>query len=114
MMEQQLNLLKYIIDYPAEENIALVPVNTEMITPAALTGLSETLYELQLLQSQKQLAEQQKTIIPKTVTCGGKFNDFKNSAPDTAISAPHVRCTQTHIGIEQQKNKIRSAALKFS
>ena len=61
MMEQQLNLLKYIIDYPAEENIALVPVNTEMITPAALTGLSETLYELQLLQSQKQLAEQQKT-----------------------------------------------------
>lgn len=60
MMEQQLNLLKYIIDYPAEENIALVPVNTEMITPAALTGLSETLYELQLLQSQKQLAEQQK------------------------------------------------------
>ena len=43
MMEQQLNLLKYIIDYPAEENIALVPVNTEMITPAALTGLSETL-----------------------------------------------------------------------
>ena len=63
MMEQQLNLLKYIIDYPAEENIALVPVNTEMITPAALTGLSETLYELQLLQSQKQLAEQQKTIV---------------------------------------------------
>lgn len=63
MMEQQLNLLKYIIDYPAEENIALVPVNTEMITPAALTWLSETLYELQLLQSQKQLAEQQKTIV---------------------------------------------------
>lgn len=60
MMEQQLNLLKYIIDYPAEERIALVPVNTETITPAALTGLSETLYELQLLQSQKQLAEQQK------------------------------------------------------
>ena len=63
MMEQQLNLLKYIIDYPAEERIALVPVNTETITPAALTGLSGPLYELQLLQSQKQLAEQQKTII---------------------------------------------------
>lgn len=55
MMEQQLNLLKYIIDYPAEERIALVPVNTETITPAALTGLSETLYELQLLQSQNNL-----------------------------------------------------------
>lgn len=63
MMEQQLNLLKYIIDYPADQEIALVPVNTENITPAALTGLSESLYELQLLQSQKQLAEQQKKMI---------------------------------------------------
>ena len=34
------------------------------------------------------LSRATKTIIPKTVTCGGKFNDFKNSAPDTAISAP--------------------------
>ena len=47
MLEQQLNLLKYIIDYPAEKQIALVPVNTETITPVALTGLSENLYELQ-------------------------------------------------------------------
>ena len=61
MLEQQLNLLKYIIDYPAEKQIALVPVNTETITPVALTGLSESLYELQLLQSQ--LAEQQKKMI---------------------------------------------------
>lgn len=63
MLEQQLNLLKYIIDYPAEKQIALVPVNTETITPVALTGLSENLYELQLLQSQQQLAEQQKKMI---------------------------------------------------
>ncbi|MEL5892452.1 TolC family protein [Bacteroides sp. GD17] len=63
MLEQQLNLLKYIIDYPAEQRIALTPVHTESITPAALTGLSENLYELQLLQSQKQLAEQQKKLI---------------------------------------------------
>ena len=63
MLEQQLNLLKYIIDYPAEKQIALVPVNTETITPVALTGLSENLYELQLLQSQRQLAEQQKEMI---------------------------------------------------
>lgn len=63
MMEQQLNLLKYVIDYPAEKDIALVPVNTESITPVALTGLSENLYELRLLQSQKQLAEQQKRAI---------------------------------------------------
>ena len=63
MLEQQLNLLKYIIDYPAEKQIALVPVNTETITPVAWTGLSENLYELQLLQSQRQLAEQQKKMI---------------------------------------------------
>lgn len=63
MLEQQLNLLKYIIDYPAEKQIALVPVNTETITPVALTGLSESLYELQLLQSQRQLAELQKKMI---------------------------------------------------
>ena len=63
MLEQQLNLLKYIIDYPAEKQIALVPVNTETITPVALTGLSENLYELKLLQSQRQLAEQQKKMI---------------------------------------------------
>lgn len=63
MLEQQLNLLKYIIDYPAEKQIALVPVNTETITPVALTGLSENLYELQLLQSQRQLAKQQKKMI---------------------------------------------------
>ena len=63
MMEQQLNLLKYIIDYPAEKDIALTPVDTENILPVALNGLSENLYELQLLQSQKQLAEQQKKMI---------------------------------------------------
>lgn len=63
MLEQQLNLLKYIIDYPAEETIALTPVDTENIVPTALTGLSENLYELQLLQSQRELAEQQKKLV---------------------------------------------------
>lgn len=63
MLEQQLNLLKYIIDYPAEESIALTPVDTKSLTPATLTGLSENLYELQLLQSQRELAEQQKRLV---------------------------------------------------
>lgn len=63
MLEQQLNLLKYIIDYPEEEAIALEQVNPENITPVALTGLSEGLYEFQLLQSQKLMAEQQKKMI---------------------------------------------------
>lgn len=63
MMTQQLNMLKYVIDYPAEKEIALVPVNTNNITTAALTGMSENLYELQLLQSQVQLAERQKKMV---------------------------------------------------
>lgn len=63
MMEQQLNLLKYVMDYPAEKRIALVPVDTENIDSAPLTGLSENLYELQLLQSQTMLTEQQKRMI---------------------------------------------------
>lgn len=63
MMTQQLNMLKYVIDYPAEKEIALVPVNTNNITTATLTGMSENLYELQLLQSQVQLAERQKKMV---------------------------------------------------
>ena len=53
----------YIFDYPAEKEIALTPVNTDSITTVALTGLSENLYELQLTQSQLELAERQKRMI---------------------------------------------------
>ena len=51
------------MDYPAEKEIALTPVNADSITTVALTGLSENIYELQLSQSQVQLAERQKKII---------------------------------------------------
>lgn len=54
MQEQQLNLLKYIMDYPADEQMALVPVNSENITPVALTGLSENLYELNCCNHKRQ------------------------------------------------------------
>lgn len=63
MLVQQLNLLKYVIDYPAEEEIALTPVNTENMVPVSLTGLSDGLYELQLLRSREKLAGQQKDLI---------------------------------------------------
>ena len=43
------------------ENLKVV--NTDSITTVALTGLSENIYELQLSQSQVQLAERQKKII---------------------------------------------------
>ena len=63
MLTQQLNLLKYVMDYPAEKDITLEPVNAETIAPIELTGLSENLYELQLLQSKSDLAERQKKMI---------------------------------------------------
>ena len=60
MLTQQLNLLKYILDYPADKQIALFPVDTQILEPVELTGLSNNLFELQLLQKQKEVAEQQK------------------------------------------------------
>lgn len=63
MLVQQLNLLKYVMDYPADEEITLTPVDTERMQSASLTGLRSDLYELQLLQSQEKLAGQQKDLI---------------------------------------------------
>ena len=63
MLTQQLNLLKYVIDYPADAEIALEPVDTESILEVELTGLSDNLYEFRLLESQQEMAEQQKRMI---------------------------------------------------
>ena len=63
MLVQQLNLLKYVMDYPADEEIALTPVNPEQVESVSLTGLRSDLYELQLLESQEKLAGQQKDLI---------------------------------------------------
>lgn len=63
MLIQQLNLLKYVMDYPADKEIALTPVHTENITSVSLTGLDNNQYELQLLQSKQKLAEQQRKMI---------------------------------------------------
>ncbi len=63
MLTQQLNLLKYVIDYPADKEIALTPADTENTTSVSLTGLDNNQYELQLLQSKQKLAEQQRKMI---------------------------------------------------
>lgn len=63
MLTQQMNLLKYVIDYPADKEIALTPVDTENTTSVSLTGLDNNQYELQLLQSKQKLAEQQRKMI---------------------------------------------------
>lgn len=63
MLEQQLNMLKYVIDYPAEKDIRLTEVDAEKIDPVALTGFSRNQFELQLIDRQKQLLEKQKKTI---------------------------------------------------
>ncbi len=63
MQAQQLNLLKYMIDYPADAEIALESVNVEEMEPASLSGLSIELPELKLLETRSQLAEQQHKVI---------------------------------------------------
>ncbi len=63
MLTQQLNLLKYVMDYPADKEITFTPVHTENITSVSLTGLDNNQYELQLLQSKQKLAEQQRKMI---------------------------------------------------
>ena len=62
MLTQQYNMLKYIIDYPAEKDIAVEKADIERTDLAALTGLNENLYELQLLRTQQNLAEQKKKL----------------------------------------------------
>ena len=38
MLTQQINMLKYVIDYPAETDITLTPVDTESIIPVEMSG----------------------------------------------------------------------------
>ena len=63
MLTQQLNMLKYVIDYPADNEIALTPINTENFVPAELTGLSDDQIELQLLRAKTDITEQQRRMI---------------------------------------------------
>ena len=62
MLTQQYNMMKYVIDYPAEKDITVEKGDIEEVNLAALSGLNENLYELQLLRTQQTLAEQQKKL----------------------------------------------------
>lgn len=94
MLTQQLNLLKYVMDYPAEKEIALTPVDTEHITPVALSGLSENLSELQLLRQQGTLAEQQQKMISQgylpslSLTGNFMYSAFTDKAKNWFHSGP--------------------------
>lgn len=63
VLEQQLNTLKYVIDYPFDQEITLVPIETDEIQTTELSGLSEDLWEFRLLNQQGSIAERQKDLI---------------------------------------------------
>lgn len=96
MLTQQLNMLKYVIDYPADSDIRLTAVNTEAIEQVELNGLNESLPELRLLQGQSELAERQQKMIrqgylPSLMLTGNlsysaytdKFSNWFHSGPQT-------------------------------
>lgn len=95
MLAQQMNLLKYVIDYPTEQAITLSPVDAETIEPVALTGLAEeSQYELRLLDSRRTLAEQQKKIIAQgylpsiSLTGNLMFSAFTDKATNWFHAGP--------------------------
>ncbi|MCI7010289.1 MAG: TolC family protein [Prevotella sp.] len=59
MLIQQYNMLKYVMDYPTDREIALTPVNVEDTQAAELSGLNTNQYDLLMLQEKERLAEQQ-------------------------------------------------------
>ena len=94
MLTQQLNLLKYVIDYPADADIALEPVDTENIQTATLTGLDINQYELQLLRTQGELAERQKKMISQgylpslSLTANWMYSAYTDKARNWFHSGP--------------------------
>lgn len=94
MLTQQLNLLKYVIDYPADKEIALTPVDTENTTSVSLTGLDNNQYELQLLQSKQKLAEQQRKMIGQgyipslSLTGSWMYSAYTDKAKNWFYSGP--------------------------
>ena len=57
MLDQQYTMLKYVIDYPADKQIKVTEVNPGETVNA--NGLNTGLYELQLLEKRKELAQKQ-------------------------------------------------------
>ena len=60
--EQQLNLLRYVLDLPPEQPVKPEPLSERegRLEHIVYSGLSPTLYELQAIDLQKQLAEKQR------------------------------------------------------
>lgn len=63
MLAQQMNLLKYLMDYPAEKDFLFEKMNVDELVSARLTGVSEDLPEIRILESKSEMAKMQKKMI---------------------------------------------------
>lgn len=63
MYQQQLNLLKYMLDLPFDFEFSLTYVSANEINTPELQGLSKDLNEFKIVYSQKKIAEDKKRII---------------------------------------------------
>lgn len=94
MLTQQINMLKYVIDYPAETDITLTPVDTESIIPVEMSGLYEGQPELELLKKQSTLAEKLKKMISQgyipslSLTGSFMYSAFTDKAKNWFHSGP--------------------------
>ena len=59
MLVEQYNMLKYILDYPADAEICVEEKTVDKFDPAAMSGLAPHLYELQLMEQKITLADKQ-------------------------------------------------------
>ena len=88
MLREQYNMLKYAMDYPADEEILVEVKHVDDINMAAQSGLNANLYELQLMRTKEKLTEQQvklaKDAYLPTIALTGNFtfsaytDKFKN------------------------------------
>ena len=59
MLEQQYNMMKYVMDYPADGQFMVEKVNPGEVESVEASGLDTSLYELQLMRQKIALTEQQ-------------------------------------------------------
>ncbi|MCI6082000.1 MAG: TolC family protein [Prevotella sp.] len=78
MLREQYNMLKYVMDYPADEEILVEVKHVDDINMATQSGLNANLYELQLMRTQEKLTEQQvklaKDAYLPTIALTGNFS----------------------------------------
>ena len=127
MLAQQMNMLKYVIDYPADREIAVTQVSPDTVETVEPGGLCEQLPELQLLHRQGELAGMQQQMIRQgylpslTLTGNLAYSAFTDKLHNWFHSGPSNRWyNSSGLGITlrvpvfdgfERRSKIRKAKL---